>query len=647
MELRHLRYLVAIADAGAFVRAAERLHVAQPALTRQMHDLEEELGAQLFDPAARRATLTPAGNACVRLARHVIHDTEEAVARARLSNSGIIGRCVLASGPVPIATGLVPAFLARMRRSFPGITIVVQERSGESQWSGLERAEVDVGLGVEPPATFALLSATTQYLHAIDSVAVAPDHPLAGRSSVRLIDLLGSPLLTLDPALAASMGRVMDALEARLRKDAPGHAPLERRAFSSVESVLAHVRAGQGWTIVPSSMSSVLTGVAIIPLSNFQAVLPSMRIWRRTESRPAVLTVLDQLRRFQENRDADSSAGVPVAEVEREAMPPRIELRHLRSFLAVAEYGSLGRAAEVIGVTQPALSRQMRELEYDVGVALFSRESRGMEITHAGETFRDDVGDVLSVVDKIPQEIGRAGRAQEQRCVIAVVPHPAADAIVARVVSALEGRGERVRVGTRMIMSTQQADALHACEVDIAIGHAYPVANAPLAGPHLITVPLCDDRISVVLFPKNHPLAARPVIRARDLVDIPFIWTTRDFHPAFYDVVFSRLGAAGLRPRVDGEFEGLATIWSMVLTGAGWTLGWKSHLREAPPGLHAVPFADFDLPWGVVMAYRQDEARVPVLEAVDAMVMHASEFSAAKVPELTLPVGHTPEVRIS
>src|SRR3954468_7784506 len=80
MELRHLRYLVAIADAGAFVRAADVLHVAQPALTRQMHDLEAELKAPLFDPGARRATLTLSGRACVRLARHVIHDTEQAVA---------------------------------------------------------------------------------------------------------------------------------------------------------------------------------------------------------------------------------------------------------------------------------------------------------------------------------------------------------------------------------------------------------------------------------------------------------------------------------------------------------------------------------------------------------------------------------------
>lgn len=647
MELRHLRYLVAIADAGAFVRAAERLHVAQPALTRQMHDLEEELGAPLFDPGARRATLTQAGKACVRIARHVIHDTEQAVARARLSNSGIIGRCVLATGPVPLATGLVPDFIARMRRRFPGITIVVQERTGEAQWLALQRAEADVGLGIEPPSEFAMFSMATQFLHKVDSVIVAPNHALARRDSVSLIDLIDTPLLTLDADLAASMARVTGALESALRDQVPAYAALERRAFSSIESLLAHVRAGQGWTVAPSSIRSVLTGVAIVPLNGFEAVLPTMRLWRRAESRPAVLTVLDQLRRFQENRDADEAESVSAPETERDTVPPRLELRHLRSFLAVAEHGSLGRAAEVIGVTQPALSRQMRELEYDVGVALFNRESRGMEITTAGETFRDDVGDLLSVVDNIPGEIRRAERAQEQRCVVAVVPHPAVDAVVTRVLAELENRGERVRVGTRMVVSTEQADALHACEVDIALGHAYPVANPPLAGTHLITVPLFDDRISTVLVPKGHALAAKPKLRARDLADIPFVWTDRAFHPAFYDLVFSALRAAGLRPRIDAEFQGLATIWSMVLQGAGWTLGWKSQLHEPPPGLEAVPLVDFDLPWGVVMAYRQDESRAPVLAAVDAIVMHASQLPVATHPEAVLPPPHTSEVRIS
>jgi DNA-binding transcriptional LysR family regulator len=644
MELRHLRYLVAIADAGAFVRAAERLRVAQPALTRQIHDLEDELGAPLFDPAARKATLTPVGEACARIARHVLHDTEQAVTRARLSNSGIIGRCVIATGPLPIASGLVPEFLGWMRARFPGITLVVQERSGDEQWTAIERVEADIGLGGEPTSAFASLSSATQCVHKIDRVAVAPSHPLARLDAVTLGDLAGLPLLTVQVSVSPALERVMAALDAAMKEE--GKAPAERRLFDSVESLLAHVRAGQGWTLAPSSMSAVYPGIAMLPLEGFEAVLPTVRIWRRTESRPVVMTVLDQLRTFQEDRDANSKDRVAATEGERDVVPPRLELRHLRSFLAVAQHGSLGRAAEVVGVTQPALSRQMRELEYDVGVALFSRESRGMDVTHAGESFRDDVRGVLAVIDKIPNELRRAERAEEQRCVIAVVPHPAVDAIVARVVADVEGRGRRVRVGTRPLLSVHQAKALDSGEIDIAMGHAFPVPKAAGDADRLITVQLVDDRISVALLAKNHHLASRATLHARDLADIPFLWPGRSLFPAFYDMVFGSLGAAGLRPRVESEYDGLTTIWSMVLQGGGWALGWKSHLTEPPPGLVAVPLADVNLPWGIEMTYRRDEARVPVLATIDALVEQASLLSS-KAAEAELPSSHTSKASIS
>jgi hypothetical protein len=122
----------------------------------------------------------------------------------------------------------------------------------------------------------------------------------------------------------------------------------------------------------------------MVKITGFQTVLPMMRIWRRSEARPVVLTVLEQLRLFRENREGEAPGADPVDD-DRGVLPPRIELRHLRSFTAVARHGSLGRAAEALGVTQPGLSRQMRELEYDVGVTLFSRESRGMGRAGSGD----------------------------------------------------------------------------------------------------------------------------------------------------------------------------------------------------------------------------------------------------------------------
>src|SRR5690349_20279468 len=127
MELRHLRYLVAVAEAGTYVAAAKQLRVAQPALTRQLHDFEEELVVALFEKGARKATLTKAGEACVRLAQHVIRDTERALNRARLSDEGLAGDVRVICGVFPLASGFVGRMVARMKARYPGITLVIDE----------------------------------------------------------------------------------------------------------------------------------------------------------------------------------------------------------------------------------------------------------------------------------------------------------------------------------------------------------------------------------------------------------------------------------------------------------------------------------------------------------------------------------------
>src|SRR5262245_23733631 len=93
IELRHLRYFVAVAEAGSFVGAAETLHLAQPALSRQIRDLERLLKTELFVRDARGADLTPAGQACHIGARRILKDAESALERTRLAAQGLAGRC--------------------------------------------------------------------------------------------------------------------------------------------------------------------------------------------------------------------------------------------------------------------------------------------------------------------------------------------------------------------------------------------------------------------------------------------------------------------------------------------------------------------------------------------------------------------------
>jgi DNA-binding transcriptional LysR family regulator len=651
MELRHLRYLVAIADAGTFVRAAEQLRVAQPALTRQIHDLEKELGAELFDAQARKATLTAAGDVCVRLARHVMQDTDRAVARARLSNSGVVGRCVLGCGPLPLLAGIGTGFVARMRSRYPGITLEVKEINSGEQWLELERAEVDVGLGITPPASFANLSHETQFMHVIDHLIVAPNHALAGKASVTLKELRGHPQLGMEDA-SVDLKQVREATAEAMKALGFPSSALRPRAFSTYESLLSHVRAGQGWALMPSAVAGRVPGCVTVPITDLRLPFKTVRIWRHSDTRPVIQTVLRELRALQHDPVAQLPMAVDASLTGKAAVdefvPARLDLRHLRSFAAVAKYGSLGRAAEYMEVTQPALSRQMRELEYDVGVPLLDRKTRGMHLTAAGEEFIGDVKGVLSIVDHVPREVRRAMRGTAQRCVIGAVPHPYVERVIARATADLENRGARVRVGTRSISTPLQAEALRQGEIDIAMGHTYPVPAPMGMDRDLIVAKLFEDRIATALVSTTHPLAASASLRVRDFADVPFLWPRRDLFPRFYDTVFQQLAGAGLRPRVDGEYDGLATMWTLVAHGTGWTLGWESHRHEPPPGCCAIPLQDFSMEWGGELLYRHDESRAPILATIDALIHHARELHHVIDPAVAiLPAANTSEAVIS
>src|SRR6185436_2628465 len=116
----------------------------------------------------------------------------------------------------------------------------------------------------------------------------------------------------------------------------------------------------------------------------------------------------------------------------------------------------------------------------------------------------------------------------------------------------------------------------------------------------------------------------------------------------FYDAIFGALNGAGLRPRVDAEYDGLATIWTLAAQGLGWTLGWQSHREEPPPGCIAIPLEGVSLDWGGELVYRKDESRAPVLATVDAITQCARKmFPSVRASEASLPAAHTPEAAIS
>jgi DNA-binding transcriptional LysR family regulator len=134
--------------------------------------------------------------------------------------------------------------------------------------------------------------------------------------------------------------------------------------------------------------------------------------------------------------------------------------------------------------------------------------------------------------------------------------------------------------------------------------------------------------MNMALLGADHPLATRAELTLKDLSEIPFIFMSRSFSPGLHDVVMGTFDRAGFAPRIDGEYDGLSTVWALVAQGLGWALGSQSQRAAPPQGIVAVPITDFDMPWGLELVFRRDESRMPVLEMVQALRRAAKDLEA-------------------
>ncbi|HVU35776.1 MAG TPA: LysR family transcriptional regulator, partial [Opitutaceae bacterium] len=194
MELRHLRYFVAVAEAENVSRAALRLHVSQPALSRQIRDLEEELGFALFMRSAKSVRLSDAGRAFLAETRAVLQRTAEAVEAARAVATGRRGELHVGYAPTPTAR-LLPAALRAFQAAQPEVRVKLHDLSTEEMLAGLRSAELQIAFLVEPTRAMLRGLVFTALLRDPVRLAVAPSHPLARHRSVAVARVVAEPLL--------------------------------------------------------------------------------------------------------------------------------------------------------------------------------------------------------------------------------------------------------------------------------------------------------------------------------------------------------------------------------------------------------------------------------------------------------------------
>lgn len=248
MELRHFRYFIAVAEELHFSRAAARLHVAQPALSRQIRDFEDELGLTLLERNRRGVALTPAGEALLAEGRKLFTHLDQAVNAARRTARGELGS--LSIGYVgSVAYSGLPEIVRAFRKHFPGVEVRFHEMSPVPQVQAILAGTLDVGFARGPLEEPGL--AVTTVLDEPLVAALPREHPLAAGKELRLAQLAGEGFVV--PARVRGPG-FHDHLMALCRK--AGFSPRIVQEGSHFD-VLSLVAAGCGVAVVPESLCGV------------------------------------------------------------------------------------------------------------------------------------------------------------------------------------------------------------------------------------------------------------------------------------------------------------------------------------------------------------------------------------------------------
>jgi DNA-binding transcriptional LysR family regulator len=288
--LAQLTSFVAVAEELHFTRAAERLNMTQPPLSRQIQLLESELRVQLLDRTNRRVRLTPAGRAFLGEARRILRQSEHATLAVRRVSTGEAG-AIAVGFTAASAHSALGGLLETARTALPGVEILLQELVTRDQLKALSDGSLDLGL-IRPTTTGADLSSRTALREGL-LAALPAAHPLAaGDGPMRVEDFDGEEFLMYSPIEARYFHELLISIfrAARTR-------PLFAQYLTQVHSILALVDGGWGIALVPEAAARMRYGGVVfreVALPDPQPVELSL-VWRPDNDNPALEALLRHL----------------------------------------------------------------------------------------------------------------------------------------------------------------------------------------------------------------------------------------------------------------------------------------------------------------------------------------------------------------
>lgn len=285
-----------------------------------------------------------------------------------------------------------------------------------------------------------------------------------------------------------------------------------------------------------------------------------------------------------------------------------MELRHLRYFVAVAEELHFGRAAARLGIAQPPLSMQIRDLESEVGVRLLARTSRHVELTAAGRVFLDGARSILAELDGIISDTQRAQRGETGQLRMGFVSSAAYE-VLPTLLRAFRDRYPDIVLRLHAATTLEQIEALRERRFDLGLLRL-PIDDAGLAW-HVIT-----EEPLVAVLPASHARATREPVPLAALAHESFILYPRADNPAIHDAIIAQCHQAGFSPHITQESGDMQAITGLVASGIGIALVIASPGLRGAPGVVFQPLLGDNVPvWSLALAWRREREVAPAVRA--------------------------------
>jgi DNA-binding transcriptional LysR family regulator len=296
MELRHLRYFSTVATELHFGRAAEKLHIAQPPLSKQIQDLETELGFELFNRTKRSISLTPAGQAFLSEVNQIFQQLDRAIDIGRKTSRGELGQ--ISIGFVGSATyNILPVMLQQFRDRYPQVQIELHELTTDRQLVWLHEGRIDIGL-IRPPIIGLDFASQIIFQESL-VVALPSNHHLARLDTIELSSLATEPFILFPRQLAPGLYDPIIAI-----CQSSGFSPQVVQECIQMQTIVSLVSANMGVSILPESIQEAQRqGVVYKPIAapfSIDRLAKIAIVWRLNDDSPTIDRLLELI--LKDNR---------------------------------------------------------------------------------------------------------------------------------------------------------------------------------------------------------------------------------------------------------------------------------------------------------------------------------------------------------